>query len=250
MKKPMQKPLLLASCLALFLYPAFSQNEAVGAEAGFPAEEPAGKPGTVIGLPVVSSPPQPAAATEADKADFEIFQNKSGGVTITLYRGAETELVIPGEIGGQRVTVIGPRAFAGKGLKEVSVPEGVDTIAYCAFADNSLSSLRLPSTLVSVEYEAFAGNALGVLVLPENAASVGVRAFADNPLESLSLPGKLTYIGKDAFKGNALTEITIAGRRNIFTIQGFDLSFVNYYGSTGKTGGTYTKSERVWSLKE
>jgi hypothetical protein len=246
----MKKPFLLALCAALSSYAAFSQSEAAGTETGFSSGEPAGRPGSVIGLPVVTSPQQSAVDAAAAKEDFEIFQNKSGGITITLYRGDETELVIPGEIGGQRVTVIGPRAFAGKGLKEVSVPEGVDTIAYCAFADNSLSSLRLPSTLVSVEYEAFAGNALGVLVLPENAASVGVRAFADNPLESLTLPGKLTYIGKDAFKGNALTEIIIAGRRNVFTIQGFDLSFVNYYGSTGKTGGTYTKSERVWSLGE
>ncbi|MDR2048284.1 MAG: leucine-rich repeat domain-containing protein [Treponema sp.] len=235
----MKKPFLLLLCAAAF-YPAFSQNEGAG--------ESAGKPGSVIGLPVVTAPPQSAAEAEADKEDFEIFQNKSGGITIISYRGDEKELVIPGEIGGQRVTVIGPRAFAGKALVSASVPEGVDTIAYCAFADNDLSSLRLPSTLVSIEYEAFAGNALGVLVLPENAASVGVRAFAENPLESLTLPGKLTYIGKDAFKGNALKEITIADRRNIFLLQGFDLSFVNYYGSTGKTAGTYTKSERVWSL--
>ncbi|MDR0402458.1 MAG: leucine-rich repeat domain-containing protein [Treponema sp.] len=236
-KKPAKPPLLWAFCIALFSYPAFAQNEA-------------GTPGPVVGLPVVTAPRRPPAEADGDKADFEIFQNKSGGVTITLYRGNETDLVIPGEIGGQRVTVIGPRAFAGKGLRSVSVPEGVDTIAYCAFADNGLSSLRLPSTLVSIEYEAFAGNSLTALVLPENAASLGVRAFAENPLESLGLPGKLTYIGKDAFKGNVLKEITIAERRNVFTIQGFDLSFVNYYGSTGKTGGTYTKSERVWSLGE
>ncbi|MDR0587174.1 MAG: leucine-rich repeat domain-containing protein [Treponema sp.] len=235
----MKKPFLVVFC-ALLSYPVFSQNEKAG--------EPAGKPGSVIGLPVVT--PQSAVETEADSEEFEIFQNKSGGVTITAYRGNETEPVIPGEIGGQRITVIGPRAFAGKGLTSVNIPEGVETIAYCAFADNRLSSLRLPSTLVSIEYEAFAGNLIGTLDLPENAASVGVRAFAENPLESLTLPGKLTYIGKDAFKGNALKEITIAGRRNIFTLQGFDLSFVNYYGSTGKTGGTYTKSERVWSLGE
>jgi hypothetical protein len=240
----MKTPFLLIFYVILAAHSAFSQNEA----AGFPDGEAAGKPGSVIGLPVVTAPPQSAAGVEADKEDFEIFQNKSGGITIVSYRGNETELVIPGEIGGQRVTVIGPRAFAGKGLGSVSVPEGVDTIAYCAFADNSISSLRLPSTLVSIEYEAFAGNLLGGLVLPENTASVGVRAFAENPLASLTLPGKLSYIGKDAFKGNALTEITIAGRRNIFIVQGFDLSFVNYYGSTGKTGGTYTKSERVWSL--
>jgi hypothetical protein len=234
----MKKSLLLMFC-ALLSYSAFSQNE-----------DGSGKPGSVIGLPVVTAPPQSAVEAEAAGDEFEIFQNKSGGVTITAYRGNETEPVIPGEIGGQRVTVIGPRAFAGKGLTAVNIPEGVETIAYCAFADNRLSSLRLPATLVSIEYEAFAGNLLRFLVLPENAASVGVRAFAENPLESLTLPGKLTYIGKDAFTGNALKEITIAGRRNVFTIQGFDLSFVNYYGSTGKTAGTYSKSERVWSLGE
>ncbi|MDR2143067.1 MAG: leucine-rich repeat domain-containing protein [Treponema sp.] len=231
----MKQTLLLVFC-AVCSYSAFTQNGE-------------GKPGSVIGLPVVTAPQQSAAELEADKEDFEIFQNKNGGITIVSYRGNEKDLVIPGEIGGQRITVIGPRAFAGKGLTSVSVPEGVDTIAFCAFADNRLSSLRLPSTLVSIEYEAFAGNPLGILVLPENAASIGVRAFAENPLESLTLPGKLTYIGKDAFRGSVLKEISIAGRRNVFTIQGFDLSFVNYYGSTGKTAGTYIKSERVWSLQ-
>ena len=101
----MKKPFLVVFC-ALLSYPVFSQNEE--------AEDPAAKPGSVIGLPVVTAPPLPAAETEAGSEEFEIFQNKSGGVTITAYRGNETEPVIPGEIGGQRITVIGPRAFAGK----------------------------------------------------------------------------------------------------------------------------------------
>ncbi|MDR1507309.1 MAG: leucine-rich repeat domain-containing protein [Treponema sp.] len=239
----MGKTISVLFCFAFILYPGFSQT-------GEPAGGFLPKPGSVTGLPVVTVPPRSQAGEEPEKEEFGIFQNKNGGVTIALYRGSGPNVVIPGEMGGQKVTVIGPRAFAGKSLVSVIIPEGVDTIAYCAFADNGISSISLPSTLVSIEYEAFAGNSLDVLVLPENAASVGVRAFADNPVERLTLPGKLTYIGKDAFKGSALREITIAARRNVFTLQGFDLSFVNYYGSTGKTAGIYTKSERVWSLGE
>lgn len=191
-----------------------------------------------------------AFAQDETAADFDVLQNKGGGVTITAYRGAAAELAIPAEIGGQKVTVIGGRAFYGKGLVSVIIPEGVTTIAFYAFAGNRLSSVVIPPGLNLIEYEAFSGNLLEFVDLPESVRSIGVRAFADNKLSGVVIPGRVSFIGKDAFAGNGFTVITIGANRNIFTSQGFELSFVNYYVSTGKKAGAYAKTDRVWSLRE
>jgi hypothetical protein len=199
---------------------------------------------------------QDAAAPEtrqtpaAEASDFEILQNKGGGVTITAYKGESPDVVIPAEIGGGRVTVLGPRSFYARDIQSVTIPEGVLTIAYGAFAKNRLSSLVLPQSLNSIEYEAFADNRITTLELPENLRSLGVRSFAGNDLDSVTIGRRLTFIGQGAFAGNKFSRVAMAEGRNLFTSQGFELSFVNYYQSTGKRAGVYTKNGRVWSLRE
>jgi hypothetical protein len=189
-------------------------------------------------------------AQQLEASDFEIVQNRGGGVTITAYRGESPDVAIPAEIGGRPVTVLGPRSFYARGLHSVTIPEGIETIAQGAFANNQLSSLDLPRTLTSIEYEAFAGNKIAALVLPESVSFVGVRSFSGNSLGSISVPRRVTFIGQGAFAGNGFTEIAMAEGRNLFTTQGFDQSFVNYYLSTGKKAGVYIKNGRVWSLKD
>ncbi|MDR1388546.1 MAG: leucine-rich repeat domain-containing protein [Treponema sp.] len=182
--------------------------------------------------------------------EFEVFQNKSGGVTILGYHGSESEVIIPERVGGQQVTVIGARAFFGRGLTRVQIPQGVTAIAYEAFADNELDSVEFPVSLASIEYGAFSGNRLVEVALPENILSVGVRAFAGNRIAVLTIPGRVTFIGVDAFTGNKLERVIMSARRNIFITQGFDRSFVNYYLSTGKRAGLYVCTDRIWTLED
>ncbi|MDR1929617.1 MAG: leucine-rich repeat domain-containing protein [Treponema sp.] len=196
-----------------------------------------------------SGPAEVPVETPAGEApDFELVQNRGGGVTITAYRGNSRNVAIPAKIGGRQVTVIGPRSFYARELESVDIPEGVQTIGYCAFAGNQLSSLTLPQSLKAIEYEAFQGNRISALVLPEGLVSLGVRSFAGNRLDSLSVSRRLTFIGQGAFAGNSFTEIAMAEGRNLFTSQGFDQSFVNYYLSTGKKAGIYIRDGRVWSI--
>lgn len=229
-------------CAVLACSVLFAQTEPEPAEkTGLQAEGPAGgETGTQA--------EGPAAGEAAPETDFDLLQNREGGVTITAYRGSARDLSIPALIGGQTVTAIGPKACMGKGLNSVIVPSGVQTIGFCAFAGNSLVSITLSEGLKTIDYEAFADNQLASAVLPESAASIGVRAFANNKLSGIGLPGRVSYIGKDAFAGNPLADITIGANRNVFTSQGFETSFVNYYASTGKKAGTYTKNGPVWSL--
>lgn len=189
----------------------------------------------------------PAAAQTEE--DFELSQNRSGGVTITGYRGTEKTVVIPGRIGELPVTIIGNKAFYRKELEAVTIPESVETIEPLAFAENRLNAAVIPGG-VYIGYEAFAGNLLESLVLSRSLSSIGQRAFMNNRLENITLPGQITNIGKDAFAGNPLSSITLGANRNIFASQGFEPSFINYYIAMGRKAGIYVKEGRVWSLRE
>jgi len=203
------------------------------------------------------SPPPPegetaagAAASEPAPEDlFTLLQNRQRGITITGYKGTDKNVVIPETIGGLPVTVIGNKAFYRKELASVIIPQSVHTIEPMAFAENYLESVVI-SGCVSIAYEAFAGNRLSRVVLSEQLASIGPRVFYNNKLSSINLPGTLTNIGKDAFAKNPLVSITAAQNRNLFTGQGFELSFVNYYIGMGRKAGVYTKAGKIWTIKE
>ena len=185
----------------------------------------------------------------SDPVDFELLQNRFGGITIIAYKGTEKNVVIPEAIGGIPVTIIGNRAFFRKDLASVTIPDTVVTIEPLAFAENRLEAVDIAGC-VSIGYEAFADNQLTTLVLSEHLSSIGPRAFIGNRLYAITLPGKITNIGKDAFAGNPLASITVAANRNLFVSQGFEPSFVNYYVGAGRGAGVYVKSGRVWSLRE
>jgi len=179
---------------------------------------------------------------------FDLLQNRAGGITIVRYKGEEKDVVIPETIGGLPVTVIGNKAFYRRDLFSVAIPETVLAIEPLAFAENNLQTVVMAGC-VSISYEAFAGNQLSSVVFSQKIASIGPRAFINNKLSSITLPGAVTNIGKDAFAGNPLASITVARNRNLFTGQGFDLSFVNYYIGMGRAAGEYIKDGQVWSLK-
>ena len=210
-------------------------------------------------FPQSSSIAEPAKSTEtaetenpvetADTADFELLQNRFGGITIVAYKGAEKTIVVPETISGLPVTIIGTKAFFRKDLSAVTIPATVVTIEPMAFAENHLQSIDI-SGCVSIGYEAFADNQLTAIVLSEHLSSIGPRAFINNNISAVTIPGKITNIGKDAFAGNPLTSIKVAANRNLFASQGFELSFVNYYIGTGRGAGVYVKNGRIWSLKE
>ncbi|MDR2718030.1 MAG: leucine-rich repeat domain-containing protein [Treponema sp.] len=187
--------------------------------------------------------------TEDAVGGFELLQNRSGGITVTGYRGTEKNVVIPETIGGLPVTIIGNKAFYRRDISAVTIPETVLIIEPLAFAENQLQSAVIAGC-TSIGYEAFAGNQLSDVVFSERLSSIGPRAFINNKLSSITLPGKITNIGKDAFTGNTLTSITVGLNRNLFTGQGFELSFVNYYVGMGRKAGVYVKDGQVWLLRE
>jgi hypothetical protein len=138
-------------------------------------------------------------------SDFII--DKDG--TITGYRGAGRDLIIPAEIDGKPVIAIGDRAFRNKGLTSVVIPPGVRSIGENAFWWNNLASVTIPDSVNSIGDGAFWGNELTTIAIPGSVVSIGKAAFLVNQLTEITIPNGITSISENAFRRNRLTSVTI-----------------------------------------
>lgn len=137
---------------------------------------------------------------------YDIYMYKNYGeyveITATSTK-AENEIVVPDEIEGVPVKVIGEHAFAGvSNVTSITLPDGVTEIGKQAFSMCSkLTSVNIPSGVKEIGDEAFLNCAsLNEITLPENLTSIGIRAFYGcSKLEAITIPDSVTYLGKQAF---------------------------------------------------
>ncbi len=128
-------------------------------------------------------------AQGATKDGF-VYDVKRKQATITGYRGKETELVIPSELGGVPVTAIAASAFVkASGLRRVQLSDGVLKIGSSAFKGLAeLESVHLPAGLRSIEKKAFADcELLKVVRVPRTVTDIHATAFENCP--ALSFEG-------------------------------------------------------------
>ena len=94
----------------------------------------------------------PQVVPSTSEADFTVSEDANGNVTITGYKGNNSDVVIPSSIGGKTVRYIGDSAFSGNtALKSVIIPEGITYIGTYAFKDcTSLESISIPNSVKSV----------------------------------------------------------------------------------------------------
>jgi len=175
--------------------------------------------------------------TTMEEFEANRFTVNASGV-ITAYRGMHTELVIPEEWNGIKVTAIGDQVFTYcDNLKSVTIPDSVTTIGSSAFYDCvMLESITLPDSLTSIGDNAFhTCSSLTDITLPDSVTTIGSGAFAYcveleditlpdgittvgdrtffccDGLGSITLPDSVTAIGEDAFYScHNLTEITLS----------------------------------------
>ena len=140
-----------------------------GAFAGVALEEPKLAGGADLFDPFL----QEETVRAVTRRDGWLFRPLADGtLLITGADGDPRRLEIPAEIHGKRVSAIGEGAFRGRAaLRELVLPEGLETIGSKAFADClSLRAVAFPSSLARVEPLAFARTALEAPVLPDQAA--------------------------------------------------------------------------------
>lgn len=111
--------------------------------------------------------------------EWEYFLNEDGTVTISQWTGEEESLVIPEELDGRPVTVIGDGAFnIRSGLKEVMIPDSVTQIGdYAFWLCGDLENLTIPESVTRIGKMAFTACAMKRITIPDSVEEIGDWAF-------------------------------------------------------------------------
>ena len=217
--------------------------------------------GSLTGVGISASAVSDTAATSASY--FEYYDNDDGTVTITGYNGSDTELVIPSEIDGKKVTSIGVNAFRNcTGFTSVTIPDSVTEIGEAAFYGcTGLTGIIIPDSVTKIYYSAFEGCAgITSLSIGKGVISICNSAFYGcTGLTSVTIPDSVTEIGNYAFyRCTGLTNITIpdsvkyigehtfsycTGLKNVTILDGVtSIGWFAFYGCTGLTSVTIPDS--------
>ena len=94
------------------------------------------------------------------------------------------------------VTEIDEYAFSNTNIKEIILPDCVETIHQGAFEDcQLLSDATLGASLKSIGSYSFYGTSLSSITLPEGLERIGAFAFASTLLESITIPESVSHLG-------------------------------------------------------
>lgn len=104
----------------------------------------------------------PSDTTAKDEAADEelVFRYKleNGKAIVTGYEGRSTLVTVPATLNGYAVAAIGERAFEGKKLAAVILPEGLEAVGWFAFYGcEELMDVTIPDSVTSIGYAVFDG---------------------------------------------------------------------------------------------
>ncbi len=104
-------------------------------------------------------------------------------VTITGYENScSKNVIIPSQLDGLSVGIIGDFSFEYQDLTSVSIPNSVHTIEGWSFVYNQLSKVIIPNSVTFIGEEAFHDNNISILEIPSSVITINIRAFNDNLL--------------------------------------------------------------------
>lgn len=102
------------------------------------------------------------------------------------------------------ITEIGPATFREcKALKDLLIPEGVQTIHQDAFAYSGVESLTVSGELTTIDLWAFYRSSIKEIAGSAGVDSIGYQAFCGSKIETIDLSG-LSKLGDAAFKSSYL----------------------------------------------
>ena len=131
--------------------------------------------------------------------DYQVLDD--GTVEIMHYKGYDTNLVIPSEVDGKKVTSIG-NLYGNKDIISVEIPNSVKNIGNSAFEYfRSLKNIIIPDSVTSIGSCAFEGcRNLTNIEIPNGVKVIGIRAFRDcRSLTNIEIPDSVEYIQSFAF---------------------------------------------------
>lgn len=127
-----------------------------------------------------------------DGITYKVTSEEPKTVQVTGFDEMAADLILPSEVNGYTVTLIGQGAFHScTALTSVKIPDSVTKLDWMAFMMcTNLASVEIPGSVTVIFRDAF---------------------YGCSSLTSIVIPNSVTTIGQQAFYGcNYLTEVTIA----------------------------------------
>ncbi|MBO5447712.1 MAG: leucine-rich repeat domain-containing protein [Ruminococcus sp.] len=113
--------------------------------------------------------------------DFKYKTNYNNTLDITDYTGSASNISIPAEINGIKVTGIGLLAFKDCTAESITIPDGVTLIYGSAFENcDNLKSINIPESVAQIANLVFADcDSLTEITVPASLTDIGDGAFSD-----------------------------------------------------------------------
>lgn len=221
--------LAIALTMLLSLAACNSDSGAADADVTTAAEIEAVKDETTAPAETTEETTTTEPVPETSPAEDFVTEENDSGLTITNYKGKDTEVIIPAEIGGKPVTVIGYNsdrgAFENNGnITKVVIPEGVIEIDATSFLNcKSLADIEFPESLAEITM-AWHSWVSGEAEIPFDGTPWLEAKRAENPLvivnnilidgrtcsRSVEIPDGVTKICGGVFSGcTTITDVTI-----------------------------------------
>ena len=158
--------------------------------------------------------------TETPAEHFKTKVLEDGTIEIDSYDGDYEAIVIPAQIGGRDVTVIG--GFANEDeITSVVIPDTVREISNQAFLNCfNITSVKMGANVEVIGDYAFNGE-FEEIALPDTLKIIGRNAFYGQPFKTLYIPEQVEEIGAGAFHGIDVENMTIPGSVKIIEQQAF-----------------------------
>ena len=170
------------------------------------------------------------------------YEKTKDGIILTAYKGKETMIAIPPEIGGVAVSALGDNVFGPKtktgtaktasclkvlkSITKIIIPNGIKSIGNSAFERcEKLECIEIPNSVTTIGWRAFCDcHSLKYIELPGSITELKAKTFQRcKDLETIILPKGLLKIGNDAFDGcEKLKSITLP---NSLTTMGMQVFF-------------------------
>lgn len=182
----------------------------------------------------------------ATDASYFVFDEDAGEITGYEYSAGPSDVVIPAQIDGVDVEVVGEEIFYSRELTSVDIPNSVKLIEEKAFANSDLDSVDIPGSVWKIGQKAFSTNNLTSIEIGEGVKEIGKWAFDFNELTSVEIPGSVEVIRSGAFGMNRLTSVVIGKNVDIekgtlFSTFGYGGNFLEVYYRHDKTAGKYVR---------
>ena len=194
--------------MLVFVFVACDQNAITPTNQPTPTNEPTATPtGKTTAGPI-------SETVEMGDMTFKLNRDRKSYSVTKCKASVQGEVIIPSNLNGIPVTVIGEQAFSWReGITSIVIPDSIITILNWAFQGcNGLTSVTIPDSVTSIGEDAFAMcRKLVSINIGNGVTHIGNSAFSYcHSLTSITIPDNVMSLGRSVFyASDALTEVNI-----------------------------------------